>query len=347
MKKLRYSMLALFILCGCSKQTVTSGPPTIVVNEIPPIEVNLGTYELDNLKQYIIATDSSGKRLSDEQITLSGYIDTHVLSTFQIQIKATDSNNVSSTSSLSVKTVDTTAPTFVVAKNPILQYINTEMDYNVKNCGLKISDNFIFEEALINNTRIFNTVEQNKVGKYTVNYTTKDSSDNIAEFELEIEISDDIDVVADYLYQKTLELFRGSNDYFLYGRHDTNAYHTELLNFDEIINYNFSSQARESFIELCTQEGWLLIESDSYFLDWEKSGSMPIAHSVQLQRKDDLDEETNLFSYTVHVTYPTKEGNLVESETEFIVGIEDNAVKIFHFENPFINSDTFSEINEE
>ena len=144
MKKIYLTAGFLFFICGCSKQAITSGPPTITVKEIPPIEVNSENYQLNDLKQYIIATDSSGKKLSDDQIALSGYIDTHVLSTFQIQIKATDANGASSTASMRVKTVDTTAPAFVAAQNPIIQYIHTEADYSVKNCGVKISDNFNF-----------------------------------------------------------------------------------------------------------------------------------------------------------------------------------------------------------
>lgn len=344
MKKVNLAVILLLFTCGCSNQTVTSGPPTITIKEIPPIEVNLGSYDLNDLKQYITATDASGKTLSEDQIVLSGYIDTHVLSTFQIQIKATDSSNASSTSSLSVKTIDTTAPTFIAAQNPIIQYINTDLDYSVKNCGVKISDNFNYEDALIKNTRIFNTVENNKPGNYAVTYTTKDSSDNTSEFNLEVQVSDDIDLVANSLYRKALELFRGSNDYFLYGKHDTNAYHTELLNFHEIIDHTFFEEAKESFIARCTQEeGWLLIENDAYYLDWEKLSTMPIALSLDLEREKD--EEENRFTYQVVLTYKSNdsEENIMQSKTKFVIGIEENSLKVLNFENPFIISENYSE----
>lgn len=334
--------LIFLLLSGCAKQTVTSGPPTIVIEEIPLIEVNSGSFDINDLKQYITASDSSGKKLLDDQITLSGHIDTSVISTFQIRIKATDANNASSSAVMNVRTVDTTAPTFTQAFDPIIQYIGTDMNYDVKNCGLTICDNFNLEESLIDNTRIFNTVEKNTAGNYTITYTTKDSSGNSNVYSLNVEVSEDIDKAADYLFRKALELLIGSGDYFLYGQNDTHLFRTEILNFDEIIDQVFCNDAVAVFEQICSDEktGWLVKEDTKVYTKWNTDAILVVPLEVKIERIPSAQDNEHSFTYLAEVLFQNSSGDIVSGKSEVAFSIVDHFLKIEHFENPFIESDS-------
>lgn len=147
------------------------------------------------------------------------------LGEYQVDVKASYKNR-SSHKELTITVVDREPPKLIINDEEMLVY---------KGEKVKLSPDYFFINAydgingLINDRVEFKgKVDFNKVGKYDVEIIAKDKSGNETQEDLTIRVTDNIDEMAKYLYDRSIKFFHG--DYFVHKDLDKEQ---PILNFEQ------------------------------------------------------------------------------------------------------------------
>ena len=242
MKKIM-TLILCFVISGCTARVENPGPPRITILEDAVIEVNQPDFRPEQLFSYIKAVDANGNPIPQENLTFMNNVNNTLLGTSYIKIKATDSNGHYDIETLKVTTVDKTAPEIQLPVLTPVLFINESSDWDEKAAGLILKDNFNRESTLLNDAvMIMDSVDTSVARNASVSVTVKDSSNNSSRATLDVLITDQPAVKAEYMMDIVFELTQGSQNYFTLEQGNDM---TVINNYDTILDHFFTASGRE------------------------------------------------------------------------------------------------------
>lgn len=335
MKKMMFALVLLIVLTGCTKRVENPGPPQITILEDAILEVNQPDFSQDQLRAYFKALDCKGNILPQQNVSFLNQVNISLLGTTYVKVKAVDDNGYYDIKTLKVTTQDHTAPTIQLPVSPPVTLVGSQPILDLKVLGIQVKDNFNREETLVSNAKFLSTTADYQVaGSYGLPIQVTDSSNNRASDTLTITVTSDPLELANYLYEKMINITQGSQDYLMFDQHDEVNQRTALLNYNLV------------FESLFSEEGLRQLEASPFYKKIEKQDEMFYWK---------WNNETSAYSYiesgltivqtsdetiTGEVNVQWKKGTEIVKQThDFVLIKEDDLWKIKEFYYPLEGPD--------
>ena len=326
MKKIMILILC-FLISGCTARVENPGPPQITVLEDAVIEVNQPDFRPEQLFSYIKAVDAGGNPIPQENLSFMNNVNNTLLGTSYIKIKATDSNGHYDIETLKVTTVDKTAPEIQLPILTPVLFVNESSDWDEKAAGLILTDNFNRESTLLNEAvMIMDSVDTSIPQPVSFSITVRDSSANSSRATLDVLITDQPEVKAEYMMDMVFELTQGSRNYFTLEQGNGL---TMINNYDEILDHFFTVQGREIMETSVFAQA---VDLSASPVIWKGTAEDLLCKCEPLQiEKEEISEDTMQFNITMQ--WQTEEELITQIHSLTLVN-EQGLWKIDDFYNP-------------